>query len=109
MLSKLKLWKRIYFSWDNVKDESRIEKGIQILKNAGICNESKISFYVLIGFDSTEEEDLHRVKKLKSFGINPFVMPFDKFNYYQYNFARYVNRKEIFNSIEWHEYSRFKK
>lgn len=31
-------------------------------------------FYVLVGFDTTYEEDLHRVKTLLELGTTPYVM-----------------------------------
>ena len=61
-------------------------------------------FYVLIGFNTTEKEDLYRVEILRKLNVEQFVMPFDKFNQYQKNFARWVNHKAIFKSVKWEEY-----
>ncbi len=63
-----------------------------------------MAFYVLIGFNSTPKQDLHRVKVLSGYGCDPFVMPFDKANSYQQKFTRWVNHKAIFNSVSWDEY-----
>jgi hypothetical protein len=64
--------------------------------------------YVLIGFDSTPEEDLYRVETLRGLGIDPFVMPFNKKDKYQRDFARWVNHKAIFKSVPWKEYKKFR-
>jgi hypothetical protein len=59
---------------------------------------------LLIGYDSTPEEDLYRVEVLRGLKVNPFVMPYDKHNDYQRKFARWVNQKAIFKTVSWHEY-----
>ena len=63
-----------------------------------------MAFYVLIGYHSTEEEDLHRVETLRSYGCDPYVMPYDKFDDYQKKFTRWVNHKAIFKSVAWKDY-----
>lgn len=61
--------------------------------------------YVLIGYWSTPEEDLYRVMHLQDeFKIDAFVMPFDKFDDYQLNFARWCNNKVLFRTRTWEEY-----
>jgi hypothetical protein len=60
--------------------------------------------YVLIGFNTTPEEDLYRVEKLRELKIEPFVMAFDKTDNYQRAFARWCNHKAIFHSVQWQEY-----
>ena len=60
--------------------------------------------YVLIGFDSTPEQDLHRVETLRELKIDPFVMPYDRGSLYQRAFARWVNHKAIFKSVPWPDY-----
>ncbi len=62
--------------------------------------------YVLIGYWSTEKEDIYRVEKLRELKVDPFVMPFNKKDPYQKAYARYVNRKEIFKSCTWAEYKK---
>lgn len=66
--------------------------------------DSMIYVYVLIGFNTSESQDLYRVLILKSLGIDPFVMPFDKSDLYQKSFARWVNHKAIFNKVKWENY-----
>lgn len=103
LLSKIRLWGQIHFAFDDPSIESQVRKGIKILKNNGV-KPYKLMFYVLIGYDTTKEEDLHRVDVLDSLGVDPFVMPYDKSDSYQKDFARWVNHKAIFNSVKWDEY-----
>ena len=64
----------------------------------------KMMCYVLIGFNSTEAEDLYRVEVLRGLGIDPFVMPYNKNDLYQRSFARWVNHKAIFKKVKWEDY-----
>lgn len=95
--------KMIHFAWDRINDEKLIDKGIDICFNAGL-KPDQMAFYILIGFDSTPEEDMHRVRKLKDLGCNPYVMPYNKEDSYQKRFARWVNHKAIFKSVAWIDY-----
>jgi hypothetical protein len=95
--------KQVYFAWDNMKDESRILSGIETCLRAGL-KRSHMAFYVLIGYDTTPEEDYHRVMKIRELGLDPFVMKFNKKDPYQIKFARWVNHKAAFKSTEWENY-----
>lgn len=105
LLARVKLWKGkgIHFAFDSVKYENTVRRGIAYLLKAGIAPRN-LTFYVLIGFDSTPEEDLHRVELLRSLGVNPFVMPYNRRDTYQRVFARWVNHKAIFKSVKWQDY-----
>lgn len=103
LLSQVDVWGQIHFAFDNIEDEQSVKEGIKILENNGV-KKYKLMFYVLIGFNSTKEEDFYRVNLLDQLGVDPFIMPYDKSDPYQQNFARWVNHKAIFNSVEWKEY-----
>lgn len=91
------------FAWDKFKDEKLITAGIERCISAGIAAH-QMQFFVLIGFDTTPEQDEYRVEYLRSKGCLPFVMPFDKDNAYQKAYTRYVNQRAVFNSCTWKEY-----
>lgn len=95
--------KRVYFAWDKIGDETLIENGIQRILNAGI-KPDEMSFFVLVGYNTTPEEDYHRVMKLHNYGVNPFVMPYDRRDNYQRRFSRWVNHKAIFKTVRWTDY-----
>ena len=101
LLSKVRLWKRIHFAWDLIQIEKQVRKKIKILKKHKL---NYVSFYVLIGFNSTPEEDMYRVETLRGLEVESFVMPYDKFNKYQRSFTRWVNHKPIFKSVKWKDY-----
>ena len=95
--------KGIHFAWDRINDEKWIDKGIQRCFDAGL-KPYQMCFYVLIGFDSTPEQDYFRVMKLREYGCNSYVMPYNKEDLYQKRFARWVNHKAIFKSVDWKDY-----
>jgi hypothetical protein len=103
ILSKVKLWKQIHFAFDDIHLESTVRNGIKMLNDNGVKSH-KLMFYVLIGFNSTPEEDLHRVEVLRGLGVDPFVMPYNKNDEYQRRFTRWVNHKAIFKSVKWQDY-----
>lgn len=104
-LQSIKLTKYIHIAWDNPKD-NLIPKIQELLK---YLKAYKIVCYVLIGYWSTPDEDLMRVIKLKELGVEPFVMPYNKKDYYQKNFARWVNHKAVFKTTTWDQYDKSKR
>jgi hypothetical protein len=103
VLNSLRHISKIHIAWDNAKDTHTLDKikfMIQFVKPY------KIMCYVLIGFDSTEADDLYRINELKTLKIDPFVMPYDKNNNYQKRFARWADHKAIFKTVEWENYQR---
>jgi len=109
LLGKISLWnhkftyRQIAFAWDNPKDEKTILRGFNRCVEAGI-KPYKMQFYVLIGYDSTPEEDLHRVETLRKLGANPFAMAYDRTVQYQKDFQRWVNHKAIFKTVKFKDY-----
>lgn len=67
--------------------------------------------YVLIGFNSTIEQDMFRIETLRSLGIKPYVMPYRDFensrtpSQYEKDLAQYVNKPMIFKSCSFAEFS----
>lgn len=100
--------KQVTFAWDQINDEKVIKRGFQRVVDAGI-KPYQMQFYVLIGYDTTPEEDMHRVMMLKGWGCDPFVMPYDKSNLYQRRFARWVNHRAIFKSCTFEEFKEGKR
>jgi hypothetical protein len=100
VINSLKHEGQIHIAWDNPKDD--LFKKLEIMTRH--IKPYKIMCYVLIGYWSTPKEDLMRVEILNLLGVDPFVMPYDKKDPYQKRFARWVNRKAIFKSVEWKDY-----
>lgn len=95
--------KQVYFAWDDPRHEKLIHKGIKTCIDNGLTPR-QMAFYVLIGYHSTQAEDLHRVEILRDYGCDPYVMPYDKSDPYQKKFARWVNHKAVFGASTWSEY-----
>jgi len=102
LLMHVRLWKQIHFAWDNIGIEPQVRSGVEIIKNHKLLR--KVMFYVLIGFNTTKEDDLYRVETLRGLGVDPFVMPFNRNDPYQRKFARWVNHKAVFKSVRWKDY-----
>ncbi len=91
------------FAWDKYKDGKIVFEGINRCNEAGIASD-KMQFFVLIGYDTTHDQNMERVMSLKELGCKPFVMPYDKNNAYQKSFTRWVNYRPVFESVEWKDY-----
>lgn len=95
--------KYLTFAWDRYNDGKLVWKGIKICNDAGIpCRH--MQFFVLIGFDTTHEQDLDRVMKLKELGCMPFAMPYNKDDPYQKAFTRWVNNRAVFKKCSFEDY-----
>lgn len=65
--------RQITFAFDSVSIERRYRQGVEMLFSAGI-KAWQLQSFVLVGFDSTFEQDMHRISVIKEYGIDPFVM-----------------------------------
>lgn len=107
-LKRVKFEKQIHFAFDNMADEPAVKMGISILREAGIAPR-KLMFYVLCGFNTSQEQDLYRVLLLRDLGVDPFVMIYrnhEKPTRALKDFARWVNHKAIFKSVKFEDYKK---
>lgn len=95
----------MHFAFDNVADEKAVRKGIELLESVGVDLKHNVQFYVLVGYNTTQEEDKYRCRLLKELGTNAFVMPYVK-NKWTKRIARWANRKWAFWSCDIDEYNR---
>lgn len=93
----------VTFAWDRFRDGKLIFDGIERCMNAGI-EPQQMQFFVLIGYDTTPEQDFERVDALASLGCLPYVMPYNRSDAYQRRFARWVNHRAIFKTVAWEDY-----
>jgi hypothetical protein len=82
--------RRVHFAFDSLVIEPYVRRVVRTWKELGL-HPDRLVFYVLIGFDTTEEDDLYRIEVLRSLGVNPFVMPYDRHDIYQRDLARWCN------------------
>lgn len=95
--------KYLTFAWDKYHDGKLVKVGIERCNKAGIPN-NHMQFFVLIGFDTTHDQNIERVMTLKELGCMPFAMPYNKDDPYQKSFTRWVNHRATFKSCSWIEY-----
>lgn len=94
---------RFHFAWDGKAQDGYIRSGIETLERNGI-KPWRLVFYVLVGFGTSREYDMHRITTLDRLGANPFVMPYDKGDPYQKHLARWCNNKIIFRKTTFEDY-----
>ncbi len=95
--------KQVHFAWDKIRDERLVLAGIERVVAAGI-SPHQMAFYVLVGFDTTPEQDMRRITMLRDLGCDPYVMPYDREDPYQKKLSRWVNAKPIFKTVAWEDY-----
>ena len=103
-------YKQLHFAWDLLGYEDKVKKGIKILNDAGI-NSRNIMFYVLVGFNTTFEQDLYRFRVLREYNTDPFIMVYDnrKDRPILKKLARWVNRRIYKVDPDFKNYKRLKK
>lgn len=77
MLSKVKT-RMIHFAWDKYEDKEKIIPKFQMFKEISGWSERKMIVYVLTNFNTTIEQDLERIYKLRELGYWAYVMIYDK-------------------------------
>lgn len=93
----------IHFAWDYMKEENAVIKGLELYNKLGKIQEKRNkSVYVLVNFDTTMEENLYRIYKLRDMGYAPYVMIYNKpsANREIKDLQRWVNNRYIFWSCE---------
>ena len=68
----------VHFAFDFMKNEKAIIKGLKIFKEIVNPPENKVSIYILTNFDTTIDEDLYRVERLKNLGYRPDIRIYRK-------------------------------
>ena len=95
--------KRHYFAFDTPEIENDVLRGISTLKKVGI-KPQHLMFYVLVGFDTTYEEDIHRIKVLLKEKALPYVMCYnERADLYYPDLKRWMNYG-FYRFINWEDY-----
>jgi len=106
-LNKLKLKRNIHIAWD-MPEIDLTEKLKEVIK---YIKPYKITCYILVGFNSTREQDLYRIRTCKDLGVMPFVMPYRDFenkikpDQYQKDLARWANKKECLKTCDFLDFT----
>jgi hypothetical protein len=99
MLTDIKI-ECLHFAWDNPNDD--LSGQFELIKKVTGLNCRKLVAYVLINYNSTHEQDLERIYKLRKIGVDPFVMIYDKDNAPREakRIQRWVNNRRIWRVCE---------
>ena len=105
-LNKLKLKTGVHIAWDlpQLDLTDRLKAMVKYIPPY------KITCYVLVGFNSTIEQDLNRVYTLRNLGITPFVQPYRDFEnkrtptQYEKDLARWVNQRVAFKLCDFEDF-----
>ncbi len=102
--SNLRRTKRtIYFAFDDPSLEPTVRRGVTHLVAAGIAP-SRLMFYVLVGYNTSFEEDMHRFRVLRDLGVDPYVMLYNDHGPPTLrHFERWVNAR-VYKVCAWDEY-----
>lgn len=85
---------RLRFSFDSVNMEKAFRTGIETLLHYMHAN--RFMIYVLVGFDTSFAEDMHRVKVIREYGCDAFIMVYNGLgNRLLKEFARWNNRFQL--------------
>ena len=100
MLTKIDL-EMIHFAWDNYPDEFCYQQ----LKRFRPClnlDKRKLGVYVLTNFNTTIEQDLDRIYRLRELDYTPYLMIYNKPSAPKelLRMQRWVNNKIIWRSVE---------
>lgn len=107
-LNKMKT-SMIHFAWDNYEfgTYEKLKRFRPLLK----LDHRKLCVYVLTNYNTTHEQDLERIYKLKELDYDPYVMVYDKPNAPRQTrlLQRWCNNKIIFRTVaNYEEYDRRK-
>ncbi len=75
-LKKTKWVNKLHFAWDQIADETQVLRGLLLAKKYKLNNKGVV--YVLVGYNTSFAEDLHRCQKIHDIGFSPYIMPFTK-------------------------------
>lgn len=78
-INKIKL-KEIHFAWDYMHEEKRVLRGLELYAKMATRKPHGNfgTVYCLTNYDTTMEENLYRIYKLRDMGYDPYVMIYDK-------------------------------
>ncbi|WP_018703562.1 hypothetical protein [Anaeromusa acidaminophila] len=90
-LSEVKHLRSIHYAWDLMEYEAPVLAGIKRLSK--YIKPYRQMCFCLVGFNTTREEDMARIRKLAEMDVKPYVMKYNncKSDPWLNHFARWVN------------------
>lgn len=92
--------KMLHFAWDNPEDDLTGYFG-RFAKLTDVKDYRKRRVYVLVNYNSTQEQDLYRIYTLRDMGFDPYVMVYEKPTAppETRRLQRWVNNKWFFHAV----------
>lgn len=108
VLSEVKLMRSIHYAWDLMEFENQVLDGIRTLSQ--YVKTWRHMCFVLVGYSTSHEEDMYRVRKLLSLGVSPYVMKYNncRDDVFLNHFARWINGR-FYGSCSFEEYEPWKR
>lgn len=101
-LSEVRHLRSIHYAWDLMGFENQVMEGIATLSK--YIKPYRHMCFMLVGFNTSFEEDMYRFNKLTELNVDPFVMIYNQGKDKRLrHFARWVNSR-IYKSCTWEEY-----
>jgi hypothetical protein len=98
----------LHFAFDFMKNEKRIVRGLEIAKEILRINDRIATVYMLTNYDTTIEQDLYRVQKIKELGYQPDVRIYRRETLQRphilHDLQRWANNRFIYRSCEFMDY-----
>ena len=90
-MSEVHHLRSLHYAWDLMGFENQVLEGIKIMSK--YIPASSHMCFCLVGFNTTFEEDMYRVKKLELLGVRPYIMRYNerRDDIRMNHFARWVN------------------
>lgn len=106
-LSEVRHLRSLHYAWDLMAYESQVMTGIKTLSK--YIKPYKHMCFMLVGFNTSFEEDFYRFCKLVEMKIDPFVMIYNQvYSVRLKHFARWVNSR-IYKSCKFEDYDPWRK
>lgn len=96
----------IHFAFDFMKNEKAIIRGLKTFQYYFQKSDRYCRVYILTNYNTTHEEDLYRVQKVRELGYQPYVMIYQKGTHDRFltDLARWANNPLIYRSCEFEDY-----
>lgn len=98
----------LHFAFDFMKFEKQIIKGLSLAKEKLQISDRNAIVYVLTNYDTTIEEDLYRIQKIREIGFAPDVRIYRKETlphpHILRDLQRWANNRFIYRSCEFMDY-----
>lgn len=102
-LGEVKHLRSLHYAWDLMEYETKVMDGIKLLKQ--YVKPWRHMCFVLVGYNTSFEEDMYRIIKLMELGVKPYVMKYNnrKDDIRLNQFAGWVNGR-YHTCVKWDEY-----